>query len=74
MSLTNEKFDSDEEYYSYLRNQALTEEELTVIKNSLFQTEKFPDYLISKLDNLENIYKNKSWFSFPAVKENEKED
>jgi hypothetical protein len=72
MAITNEKFDTDEEYYSYIKNQPLTKEDFNTIKNSIIKTETNSDYLISKLNNLENELNYKRIST--SIRINEKED
>jgi BMFP domain-containing protein YqiC len=70
--ITNEKFDTDEEYDSYIKNQSLIREDFNRIKNSILQTETNSDYLISKLNNLENELNYKRIST--SIRINEKED
>jgi hypothetical protein len=70
--ITNEKFYTEEEYNSYIKNQPLTKEDFNRIKNSILQTETNSDYLISKLNNLENELNYKRIST--SIRINEKED
>jgi hypothetical protein len=72
MAIRNEKFDTDEEYDFYIKNQPLTKEDFNRIKNSILQTETNSDYLISKLNNLENELNYKRIST--SIRINEKED
>jgi hypothetical protein len=70
--ITNEKFDTEEEYDSYIKNQPLTKEDFNRMKNSIFKTETNSDYLISKLNNLENELNYKRIST--SIRINEKEE